>query len=121
MVYDVTAILSDVGIDYKLEGSFNKIDGFSSIEEATERDLSFCSSKGAEAISSISKSAAGYILCNSSMQGAIHPTPGKGLIFVDDARIAFIKLVNHIQKKEKVSAISEHAVISKSARIGSNC
>ena len=39
MVYDVTAILSDVGIDYKLEGSFNtKIDGFSSIEEATERD-----------------------------------------------------------------------------------
>jgi UDP-3-O-[3-hydroxymyristoyl] glucosamine N-acyltransferase len=121
MVYDVTAILSDLGIDYKLEGSFNKIDGFSSIEEATERDLSFCSSKGAEAISSISKSAAGYILCNSSMQGAIHPNPGKGLIFVDDARIAFIKLVNHIQKKEKVSAISEHAVISKSARIGSNC
>jgi UDP-3-O-[3-hydroxymyristoyl] glucosamine N-acyltransferase len=55
------------------------------------------------------------------MQGAIHPNPGKGLIFVDDARIAFIKLVNHIQKKEKVSAISEHAVISKSARIGSNC
>jgi hypothetical protein len=107
MVYDVTAILSDLGIDYKLEGSFNKIDGFSSIEEATERDLSFCSSKGAEAISSISKkSAAGYILCNSSMQGAIRPTPGKGLIFVDDARIAFIKLVNHIQKKEKVSAIS---------------
>jgi UDP-3-O-[3-hydroxymyristoyl] glucosamine N-acyltransferase len=121
MVYDVTPILSDLGIDYKLEGSFNKIDGFSSIEEATERDLSFCSSKGAEAISSISKSAAGYILCNSSMQGAIHPNPGKGLIFVDDARIAFIKLVNHIQKKEKVSAISEHAVISKSARIGSNC
>jgi UDP-3-O-[3-hydroxymyristoyl] glucosamine N-acyltransferase len=78
MVYDVTAILSDVGIDYKLEGSFNKIDGFSSIEEATEHDLSFCSSKGAEAISSISKSAAGYILCNSSMQGSIHPNAWEG-------------------------------------------
>lgn len=79
MVYDVTAILSDVGIDYKLEGSFNKIDGSSSIEEATERDLSFCSSKGAEAISSISKSAAGYILCNSSMQGLSTQRLGRGL------------------------------------------
>ncbi|HEX6281986.1 MAG TPA: UDP-3-O-(3-hydroxymyristoyl)glucosamine N-acyltransferase [Nitrososphaera sp.] len=121
MEYDITAILSDIGIDYKLEGFFNKINGFSSIEQATEHDLSFCSSKGTEAISSISKSAAGLILCNSSMQGAIHPKPGKGLIFVDDARIAFIKIVNHIQKEEKVSAISEYAAISKSAKIGSNC
>jgi hypothetical protein len=39
MVYDVTTILSDVGIDYKLEGSFNKIDGFSSIEEARARSF----------------------------------------------------------------------------------
>ncbi len=121
MEYDVTAILSDIGINYKLEGSFNKINGFSSIEEATERDLSFCSSKGTEAISSISKSAAASILCNSSMQGAVHPRPGKGLIFVEDARIAFIRIVNHIQEKEKVSAISQHAFISKSAKIGSNC
>src|SRR5919197_3986755 len=119
--YDVTAILSDIGIDYKLEGSFNKINGFSSIEEATQHDLSFCSSKGAEAIFSISKSAAALILCNSTIQGAVHPRPGKGLIFVDDARIAFIKIVNHVQKEEKVSAISQYAVISKSAKIGSNC
>ena len=121
MVYDIIAILSDIGIDYKLEGSLNKIEGFSSIEEATEHELSFCSFKGAEAISSISKSAAAYILCNSDMEGTVHPRPGKGLIFVDDARIAFIKLVNHIQKKEIISAISEHAVISNSATIGSNC
>jgi UDP-3-O-[3-hydroxymyristoyl] glucosamine N-acyltransferase len=121
MEYDITSILSDIGIDYRLEGSFNKINGFSSIEEATEHDLSFCSSKGMEAISSISKSSAAFILCNSGMQGAISPRPSKGLIFVDDARIAFIKIVNHVQKKEKVSAISEYAVISKSAKIGSDC
>lgn len=121
MEYDITAILSDIGIDYQLEGFSNKINGFSSIEEATVHDLSFCSFKGTEAISSISKSAAGFILCNSSLQGAIHPKPGKGLIFVDDARIAFIRIVNHIQKEEKVSAISEYAAISKSAKIGSNC
>jgi len=121
MEYDIISILSDMGTDYKLEGSFNKINGFSSIEEATDHDLSFCSSKGAEAISSISKSAAAFILCNSSMRGAVQPSPGKGLIFVDDARIAFIEIVNNIQKKEKVPAISQYAVISKSATIGSNC
>lgn len=36
MGYDVTATLSDIGIDYKLEGSLNEINAFSSIEEATE-------------------------------------------------------------------------------------
>src|SRR5687767_791569 len=121
MEYDITAILSDMGINYELEGSFNKIGGFSSIEEATEHDLSFCSSKGADAISSISESAAALIVCDSSMQGAIHPKPGKGLIFVNDPRVAFIKIVNHIQKEQKVSAVSEYAAISKSAKIGSNC
>jgi UDP-3-O-[3-hydroxymyristoyl] glucosamine N-acyltransferase len=119
--YDVTEILSDLGINYRLEGSPRKINGFSSIEEATDHDLSFCSYKGVEAISSISKSAAALILCNSSMQGAIWPTAGRGLIFIDDPRIAFIKIVNYLQKKEKVSAISQHAVISKNAKIGPNC
>jgi UDP-3-O-[3-hydroxymyristoyl] glucosamine N-acyltransferase len=121
MEYDIPAILSDIGIDYNLEGSSNKIKGFSSIEEATIYDLSFCSSKGTEAISSISKSEAALILCNSNMQGVVHPRPSKGLIFVNDARIAFIKAVNRLQKKEKAAAISDYAVISQSAKIGSNC
>lgn len=121
MEYDVTAILSDLGIDYRLEGSSNKINGFSSIENATEHDLSFCSYKGTEAISSISNSAAAIILCNSNMAGRIPTSPRKGLIFVEDARVAFIKIVNYIQKEEKVPSISAYAFISKSAKIGSNC
>jgi UDP-3-O-[3-hydroxymyristoyl] glucosamine N-acyltransferase len=121
MEYDVIAILSDLGIGYKLEGSSNKINGFSSIEDATEHDLSFCSYKGTEAISSISKSAAAIILCNSNMLGTIPTRPGKGFIFVEDARIAFIKIVNYIQKEEKVPSVSAYAFISKSAKIGSNC
>ena len=55
MEYDITAILSNIGIDYDLEGSSNKIKGFSSLEEATEDSLSFCCSKGTGAISSIAK------------------------------------------------------------------
>jgi UDP-3-O-[3-hydroxymyristoyl] glucosamine N-acyltransferase len=121
MGYDVIDALSNIGIDYKLEGSFSEINGFSSIDEATEHDLSFCSFKGEEAIFSISRSAAALILCNSNMQRAVHPGAGKGIIFVDDPRIAFIKIVNYFQKKEKVSAISQHTEISKSAKIGSNC
>ncbi len=121
MEYDATAILSDLGIDYKLEGSYNKVKGFSSIEEATEHDLSFCSLKGTEAISSVSKSEAAIILCNLNMHGAVPPKLGKGIIFVEDARIAFIKIVNYVQKKEKVPSISEYAFVSKSAKIGSNC
>jgi UDP-3-O-[3-hydroxymyristoyl] glucosamine N-acyltransferase LpxD len=122
MDYDVLAIISEIGIDYNFEGSVNKIDGFSSIEEATDHDLTFCSSRGEQAIASVSRSSAALILCNSSMQGGVRPRAGKGIIFVDDARIAFIKILNHIQRIEKkISAISEYAVISKTAKIGPNC
>ena len=99
MDYDVTAIMSDIGIHYNLEGTPNRVNGFSSIEEANEHDFTFCSLRGEQAISSVSKSSAALILCNSSMEGAVHPSAGKGIIFVDDARIAFIKILNHIQNE----------------------
>ncbi|MDQ4101565.1 MAG: UDP-3-O-(3-hydroxymyristoyl)glucosamine N-acyltransferase [Thermoproteota archaeon] len=95
----------------------------SSLEEATENDLSFCSNRGQEAIESISKSNAGIIFCSSDLQGAIMPARrSQCLIFVDNPRLAFIKAVSHIQKNEAVERkISSHALISKTAKIGSNC
>jgi UDP-3-O-[3-hydroxymyristoyl] glucosamine N-acyltransferase len=42
-------------------------------------------------------------------------------MFVDDPRIAFIKIVNYIQKEDKVSAISQYAAISKNTKVGSSC
>jgi UDP-3-O-[3-hydroxymyristoyl] glucosamine N-acyltransferase len=121
--YDIESILSRIGISYNLQGTANKVAGVSSIDEATENDLSFCSSKGQDAVLSISKSNAALILCNSDLraEATIRAKPSQGLVFVDNARLAFIKAVNHMQNEDIERIISPHASISKSAKIGSNC
>lgn len=122
MDYDIEHVLSTVGISYALKGTINKVAGVSSLEEATKNDLSFCSSKGQDAIDSISKSNAALILCSSDLQGADIPSSSsQGLIFVENPRLAFIKAVNHMQNEVIERKISPHALISKTAKIGSNC
>jgi UDP-3-O-[3-hydroxymyristoyl] glucosamine N-acyltransferase len=118
---DIESILSRIGISYTLEGAANKVAGVSPIEEATENDLSFCSSKGRDAELSISKSNAALILCDSDLRAVVHARPSQGLIFVDNPRLAFIRAVNHMQNEAIERRISPHALISKTARIGSNC
>ena len=122
MDYDIEHVLSTIGISYALKGTINKVSGVSSLEEATKYDLSFCSSKGQDAIDSISKSNAALILCSSDLQGADIPSSSsQGLIFVENPRLAFIKAVNHMQNEVIERKISPHALISKTAKIGSNC
>jgi UDP-3-O-[3-hydroxymyristoyl] glucosamine N-acyltransferase len=121
--YDVEHILSRIGINYTLEGNASKVVGVTSLEEATEDDLSFCSSKGQDAVLSISKSNAALILCNSDLKGVVD-IPAKssqGLIFVENPRLAFIKAVNYMQNEAIERKISPHALISKTAKIGYNC
>jgi UDP-3-O-[3-hydroxymyristoyl] glucosamine N-acyltransferase len=121
--YDIERILSRIGISYTLEGTTSKVTGVSSLEEATENDLSFCSSKGRDAVLSISKSDAALILCSCDLQGVVDipAKPSQGLIFVENPRLAFIKAVNHMQNEAIERKISPHALISKTAKIGSNC
>jgi UDP-3-O-[3-hydroxymyristoyl] glucosamine N-acyltransferase len=120
--YDIEHVLSTVGISYALKGKINKVAGVSSLEEATKNDLSFCSSKGQDAIDSISKSNAALILCNSDLQGADIPSSSsQGLIFVENPRLAFIEAVNNMQNEVIERKISPHALISKTSKIGSNC
>jgi UDP-3-O-[3-hydroxymyristoyl] glucosamine N-acyltransferase len=121
--YDIERILSRIGISYTLEGTASKVTGVSSLEEATEDDLSFCSHKGRDAVLSISKSNAALILCSSDLQGVVDiaAKPSQGLIFVENPRLAFIKAVNHMQNEAIERKISPHALISKTAKIGSNC
>lgn len=123
MKYDIERILSRIGISYTLEGTASKVIGVSSLEEATEDDLSFCSSKGRDAVLSISKSNAALILCSCDLQGVVDipAKPSQGLIFVENPRLAFIKAVNHMQNEAIERKISPHALISKTAKIGSNC
>jgi UDP-3-O-[3-hydroxymyristoyl] glucosamine N-acyltransferase len=124
---NVESFLQKSNIYYTIEGDRDfDVGGISSLEEATENDLSFCSSRVYDdAAIRISKSNAAIILCHLDLCGHLHTKDSQALIFVDNPRLAFIKIVNYCMQQEKETArppegISPHAVISTTARIGSN-
>ena len=112
-----------MGTKYASEGSSIKIDGAASITEATENQFSFCYYEREKAASFVSRSNAGIILCKKDLEGFVHPQPGKKqqFIFLDNPRLAFVHITNQIYNKKKMIGISSHAIISESAKIGSNC
>ena len=71
----------------------------------------------------VSRSNAGIILCKKDLEGFVHPQPGKKqqFIFLDNPRLAFVHITNQIYNKKTMVGISSHAIISESAKIGSNC
>jgi UDP-3-O-[3-hydroxymyristoyl] glucosamine N-acyltransferase len=157
MERDIESVLSDLGINYEFYG--NAIDkenkdeteketktfrSVATIQQGKKQDLCYCSFDGEEAISTISKSNAGIILCKTSLKEFIDQNygsfylssnfsmKGQQLVFVDNPRVAFIKIINKIFNKDKRSilgssdfsnskGISPTAIISQSATIGSNC
>lgn len=121
--WDIAAILLELGLPYKYEGFLKKINGVSSIETATERELAFCSEAGQMAISAISTTNAGVVFCRASLHGSILPKPGKCIIFCDNPRLCFVMVANKILtvREKKPEGISPHAVISTTASIGSGC
>lgn len=123
MQCNVEVALSELGVDYRTEGTGDKvINGVACLEEAIERDLSFCSSDGMAGISSITNSRAGVVLCRTGMEGLVYPrAEGQLIVFVENPRIVFIHLANRIFKKRTQNKISPRAIISKTAEIGSNC
>jgi UDP-3-O-[3-hydroxymyristoyl] glucosamine N-acyltransferase len=110
-------------IRYTSEGSSIKIDGAASITEASENQVSFCYYERQKAAPLVSRSNAGIILCKKDLEGFVHPQPGKKqqFIFLDNPRLAFVHIANQIYNKKEMIGISPHAIISESARIGSNC
>lgn len=120
--YDIANIIKEIGVNYALEGSVKRVGGLSSLEEGTKNDLSFCSLEGQKAVSSISESKAAVILCKFSLHGSIKPRKRQSLIFVDNPRLTFIRIANIMKREEDMArTISPHALISKTAKIGSNC
>jgi hypothetical protein len=74
--------------------------------KASENELSFCYYDGEKGASLISKSNAGVILCKKSMEGAVHPKPGKQqLFFLDNPRLVFVQLMIEICKKKKMVGV----------------
>jgi len=120
--FDIKSMLSNLNIDYKIEGDTGKkIKNISSITNAKPDDLSFCYYEGDKAVDLISKSKAGVILCKKSLHGLVHPRQGAQLIFLDKPRYVFVNLANKIFVKQKLVGIAPSAVISKTARIGDRC
>ena len=144
MEKNVESVLSELGIIYTFYGNiedkkktFRRV---ATIQQGKEDDLCYCSFDGQEAVSVISKSNAGIILCKNSLKEILdqyYQIRKKDaqlkhqIILVDNPRAAFIKIINNIFNIDKRSilgsgdsgstGISATAIISESAIIGSNC
>jgi UDP-3-O-[3-hydroxymyristoyl] glucosamine N-acyltransferase len=144
MEKNVESVLSDLGISYDFYGNArDKKKSFRSvatIEQGKGDDLCYCSFDGEEAVSIISKSNAGIILCKNSLKEFLdqyrqirknNAQHRHQIILVDNPRAAFIKIINNIFRIDKRSilgsgdggntGISSTAIISESATVGSNC
>jgi UDP-3-O-[3-hydroxymyristoyl] glucosamine N-acyltransferase len=119
--WDISSLLSDLAIDFQSEGSNVKVRGYASIDDASEHDLAFCRYSGEKAVSYISRSKGGVILCKKEMQGLVYPNGRQLLIFTDNPRLAFVRAAHRMQKQEQLVGVSPRAVISENSSIGSKC
>jgi hypothetical protein len=103
MERNIESILSELGIDYHFYGNTHNKKTFrnvTTIQQGRVEDLCYCSFDGA--ISLISMSNAGIILCKKSLKDFINQGPNQQLklphkqqiILVDNPRAAFIKIIN---------------------------
>lgn len=72
--WDVLNFLTNGRFEYSIEGDTNKkVSGAASILSATERDLTFCSWEGEQALNAIKESNAGVIMCKKQLKGLVQP------------------------------------------------
>jgi len=119
--WDIRSALGKLGVSFQTEGSGGKIQGASPIGEATERELAFCWYSGEKGASYVGKSKAGVILCKSEMQGRVHPKDRQLLVFTENPRLTFVRVVNEMQGRKRLQGISPRAVISDSSKVGQGC
>ena len=120
--WDVVSVLSNLGVDLESEGSRNvRVHGESSIDEASENDLAFCWYIGQKGVSLITNSKAGVILCKREMRSLVHPNSNQLLVFTDNPRLTFVRVVKEMRRQDQLVGISPRAVISEKSKIGSGC
>ena len=112
--------------EFFVEGDLEKkITSISSLWEASDSDLAFCSSSNESAIKQIEESNAGIILCKKNLKDCVHPKRGYLLVFLDNPRFTFVEFANRVQAEKsgekKETKISSSAVIANDAVIGANC
>src|SRR3990172_10139592 len=78
--------------EFFVEGDLEKkITSISSLWEASDSDLAFCSSSNESAIKQIEESNAGIILCKKNLKDCVHPKRGYLLVFLDNPRFTFVE------------------------------
>jgi UDP-3-O-[3-hydroxymyristoyl] glucosamine N-acyltransferase len=135
MEWNIESTLSDLGIDFQFYRNTQNKKTFrnvKTIQQGKQEDLCYCSFDGEEAISLISQSSAGILLCKRSLEEFIDQyykgqkndaqVQRSTIVLVDNPRAAFIKIINKIYNSDKKGVgISSTAVISATASIGSDC
>lgn len=119
--WDITSVLSNLGVGFESEGSKISVRGIASIDKATQNDLAFCWYVDQKGQSFISQSKAGVILCKKEMQGLVHPNSKQLLIFTNNPRLTFVRVTKEMRLQEQLVGISPRAVISEKSKIGSDC
>jgi UDP-3-O-[3-hydroxymyristoyl] glucosamine N-acyltransferase len=119
--WDIRSVLAKLGVDFQTEGGSGKVQGAAPIGEATEGNLAFCWYGGEKGASYIVRSKAGVILCKSEMQGRVHPRGSQLLVFTDNPRLAFVRVLGEMQGRKKLEGISPRAAVSDKAKIGRGC
>jgi UDP-3-O-[3-hydroxymyristoyl] glucosamine N-acyltransferase len=115
-------ILDELGIPYESAGADIRIvHGAASLSDASKKELSFCYYDTERAVSAISRSDAGVILCKNSMKNLVSPKSGQQLIFTENPRLAFVRATNKIYHMTSMTGISPHSVISDDSKIGYGC
>ncbi len=126
---DFLDFLTAKDIDHSCEGDLGiKVSGISSLADAKETDLAFCSLPGDQAASLIEKSNAGILLCNKELRGKVKPARTNQLIvFLDNPRRTFVMFAGPLQDMLEAKSNEGHprvaltSVVSNSANVGLNC
>lgn len=122
MSIDVEQELFQLGHPFKAEGNRKaQVTKFSSITDAGSTDISFCYYEGDKALSYISESNAGIILCKDSMIGKVNSHDGQQLFFLNNPRLAFVQLFHKHNKTAETKEVSQYAIIHDSAKVGEGC
>lgn len=114
-------ILDKLKVSYKIIGNA-KVGYFSNISSvfyADELSLVFVGIDTADQINLITNSPARVIICSCEL--TLNKIEGKIFILVDNPKLVYAKVVNHILKTEQLFGIDPSTTLNKDARIHKNC
>src|SRR6185503_6186596 len=100
--WNITEVLGILGIEFDIDGEpMKSFHHFAALGEATSDDLTFCSSEPEKAAVDIVRTGGGVILCKRQLKGLLQPRQGSQLVYVENPRRTFVKVVKELHKRIK--------------------